>query len=265
MRKSIGIGGLLLVLIISVMGQAVLAQEPVATTFWVHRSANIRSEPTTAGGESTIIVTARRGEQLSVLGKVIGEIPAGWRDNGIWYVVQLSNNKVGYVYSALVAHFISPPQGDEGSVQDEPLITGSEGFKTKIRDALRLLRDRDAEMFAFVNKWLDEIIEGIYSCQRVRGESIALIGLNCINAGKSALASTLVHEACHAMRGVRGLVSGGLAGERACLRIELETLRAIDPHNRHLAEREKVYENIEERVCQWWRLTFNKKQCLAIP
>ena len=183
-----------------VMGQALRAQEPVVTTFfWVHRSANIRSEPTTAGDNSTIIATARRGEQLSVVDEVTGEIPAGWQDNDIWYIVQLSNDEVGYVYSALIARNLPAPQGDEGSVQDEgtvlgePLITGSEGFKTKIRDALRLLRDRDAEMLAFVNKWLDGIIEGFYSCKVPRGESVASIGMNCINAGKSALASTLVH------------------------------------------------------------------------
>ncbi len=250
-----------------VMGQVVQAQEPVATTFWVHRSANIRSEPTTAGGDSTIIATAAGGEQLSVVNEVAGEIPAGWQDNDVWYVVQLSDNEVGYVYSALVTRFLPTPQGgddNESSVENEPLITGSESFKTKIRASLRLLRDRDPDSYAFVNEWLDGIVEGFYTCKQVRGESIASIGMACMRY-KAILAVAIVHEACHVMRSGSGLVSGGLPGERACLGMELEALRAIDPHNRHLARGEKLHRNIEEAVCQWWTYTFNKTQCFTMP
>ena len=43
-----------------------------ALTFCVYEKANIRSEPSTAGGESTIIRTAERGEPLIVVdGKLV--------------------------------------------------------------------------------------------------------------------------------------------------------------------------------------------------
>ncbi len=253
------------------MVQVVQAQEPVTTTFWVHRAANIRTEPTTAGGNSTIIATTPRGEQLSVVGEVDGEIPTGWQNNDVWYIVQLNDDEVGYVYSALVARNLPAPQGDEGSLQDEgtvlgePLLTGSESFKTKIRASLRLLRDRDPDSYAFVNEWLDGIVEGFYTCKIVRGTSIASIGISCMRSGKVILAVALVHEACHVMRSESGLVSSGLLGERACLGMELETLRTIDPHNHNLARGERMHRNIEEAVCQWWRPTFNKQQCQALP
>ena len=256
---------LLFLLLFFTTAQLVQAQEPAPTVFWVHRVANIRSEPTTAGGDSTIVATAMRGEQLNVVDEVTGEIPSGWHDNDIWYVVQLSDDEVGYVYSALVAGFLLPPQGNEDNVLIEPLIIGSESFKVEIRDALNLLRDRDSESYAFVNEWLDGIVESFYICRVVRGETVARIGINCMRYGRTILAVTLVHEACHVMRSEKGLISGGLPGERACLGMELETLRVIDPHNRNLARGEKFYRNIDEDVCQWWRYTFNKRQCLAMP
>ena len=258
---------LLLVSLIFAGLQPVLAQEPVITTFWVQRGANIRSEPTTAGGESTIIATAARGEQLSVVDEVVGEIPTGWQDNDIWYIVQLSDDEIGYVYSALIAQIAPPQQGiddNESSVENEPLITGSDSFKIKIRAALRLLRDRDPDSYDFVNEWLDGIIQGFYTCKRVRREPVASIGMACMRY-RSILAVVLVHEACHVMRSTMGFISGGLVGERACLGMEIEALQIVDPHHYLLPRAQQLHRNIEESVCQWWTYTFNKTLCFALP
>lgn len=80
-------------------------EETLGTLFWVHNFATIRNEPSTAGGDTTVIRTAGRNEQLFVLGEESGEVPAGWRDNATWYIVQLDDGNTGYVYSALIAPF----------------------------------------------------------------------------------------------------------------------------------------------------------------
>ncbi len=216
-----------------------------------------------------MLQTARQGEQISVIGVVKGEIPAGWEDNDNWYVVKLNDGTTGFVYSALVSS--SPPisvASNTGVVSNTGshtiLITGPESFKANIKSALDLLKNRDPDSYEFVGTWLDTIIEGYVSCQYVGGAT-ARIGMGCLRAGWSALAATIVHEACHAMRTETGLQSKGLIGERACLTRELETLRAIDPGHSQLAQREKVLRNIGEGVCQWWRLTFNRQRCLALP
>lgn len=243
-----------------------IAQESTATTFWVYRSANIRSEPTTAGGRTTVIRTARQGEALSVVGAVRGEIPAGWEDNDGWYVVELDDGETGYVYSALVT-VLRPraSSGSTGETYNEPLITGSDSFKARIRDALSLLRDRNPGAYSFVNKWLGRIMQGGYYCMVIKGTTTISMGMNCMRHGRTILAVALVHEACHVQRWKEGLVPGGLIGERACLGMEIEALRVVDPHHRDLPRAEHLHRNMDNPVCQGWKPTWNKRQCFALP
>ena len=67
-----------------------------------------------------------------------------------------------------------------------------------------------------------------------------------------AVAATLAHEACHVHRWRKGKVPGGLVGETACTRIEIQTMKDIGAPGWLIANEEHLLANISNPAYQWW-------------
>lgn len=226
-----------------------------ALTFCVNEKANIRSEPSTAGGESTIIRTAVRGEPLIVVDGVIGEIPAGWQNNIFWYELRDGS----YVYSGVVRP--CPPPLSARNVSREPNVYETGEDEERIRDILNLLRDKNSELYAFTQ------MEGItidsgprsYCAGRAFRRKVELwMGEHC---SREYLATILIHEYCHIWQYEEDLSKNPFLRERACMRLTIIAGFALGL-DREVLERDQIkLKHIRKPECQWWKETWDSDQC----
>ena len=130
-------------------------------------------------------------------------------------------------------------------------LDGSGAFQGRIKDALRLLLDREPRWYSFA-------ISGLTVIRERPGRSASVSAWNGtmkVDASRYPLfdlAAIIVHEACHAHRYKDGLVSGGYHGERDCTEKEVEVLRKLAPGSSQLAHEEWLLANMQDTDDQWW-------------
>ena len=226
-----------------------------ALTFCVNEKANIRSEPSTAGGDSTIIRTAVRGEQLIVVDGLIGEIPAGWQNNIFWYELRDGY----YVYSGIVRP--CPPPLSPNTAVHEPRINEVPDNEIKISSILNLLRDKNSELYAFVQVEGVTIEAGPHAACAGGAflKKIELwMGEHC---SREYMAAILVHEYCHIWQHEEGLSKNLLRRERACLRLNIIAGFALGLDRKVLERDQMRLKHISKPECQWWKKTWDRDKC----
>lgn len=139
-------------------------------------------------------------------------------------------------------------------------IDGSEAFVIRVDAALDLLNYRALNWYAYVISGLDRVREipersdrGVYVRRRTYELQLSWLSREWQGDAPTVwFASALVHEACHVHLYEAGLPFSGLEGERACLQMQIEALRALNPGDKHLFGFPALLENIENREYQWW-------------
>ena len=137
------------------------------------------------------------------------------------------------------------------------IMEGSEGFKTTMDAALKLLRARSPHWYAYT-------LDGLSKIREVAGDKIRVSsrsgdnrwGTNTgvlIRRDISALAALLAHEACHVHRRRSGqFPTGGVVGETACVQLEIQVLDVVGPNPSRRDWLLYVLENIHDPAVQWW-------------
>lgn len=137
------------------------------------------------------------------------------------------------------------------SIESGIRLDGSAEFRSRIKDALKLLLDREPRWYAYA-------ISGLTVIRERPGRSASVESWNGtmkVDANRYALfdlAAIIVHEACHAHRHSDGLESGGYHGERDCTQREVEVLRKLGPGTPQLAREEWLLANMQDTDNQWW-------------
>ena len=138
-------------------------------------------------------------------------------------------------------------------------IEGSEAFVAKIEQALDILKRRSPYWYDYSIRGLDKIKEvpaSVHAGVHVAGRIFNISPIHMVDRpGERAaiwLAGIIVHDACHVHQFEAGLPYAHLAGERACLEIQLEALSLIYPNTRDPFGLRVVLENIEDPEYQWW-------------
>ncbi|MCY4009320.1 MAG: hypothetical protein OXF22_06165 [Anaerolineaceae bacterium] len=226
-----------------------------ALSFCAKGMANIRSEPSTAGGEGTVIRKAEREEPLTVIDGVVGEMPAGWYDNVFWYELEDGS----YVYSGVVRP--CPPPLAARDVSLEPNVSGSEEDEERIRDVLNLLRVQNSELYAFTQIeriTIDSGPRSLCAGRAFRRKIELWMGEHC---SREYLATILIHEYCHIWQFEEGLSRDPFLRELACMRLTLIAGFALGLDREVLARDQIKLKHIREPECQWWKATWDSDQC----
>ncbi|MCY3936587.1 MAG: SH3 domain-containing protein [Chloroflexi bacterium] len=251
---------LLAILLLHISAPSAVAQESArpsefALSFCVYERANIRSEPSTAGGESTIIRTAGAGEPLIVVDGVIGELPAGWQNNIFWYELRDGS----YVYSGIVIP--CPPPLSARNVSREPNVYETGEDEERIRDVLSLLRVQNSELYAFTQIeriTIDSGPRSLCAGRAFRRKIELWMGEHC---SREYLATILIHEYCHIWQFEEGLSRDPFLRELACMRLTLIAGFALGLDREVLARDQIKLKHIREPECQWWKATWDSDQC----
>ena len=226
-----------------------------ALTFCVYEKANIRSEPSTAGGESTIIRTAERGEPLIVVDGMIGELPPGWRNNIFWYELRDGS----YVYSDIVIP--CPPPLSARNVTREPNVYETGEDEARIRDVLNLLSDQNSELYAFTQIeriTIDSGPRSLCAGRAFRRKIELWMGEHC---SREYLATILIHEYCHIWQYEEGLSRDPFLRELACMRLTIIAGFALGLDREVLARDQIKLKHIGKPECQWWKETWDSDLC----
>ena len=138
-------------------------------------------------------------------------------------------------------------------------IEGSAAFVAKIERALDILKRRAPAWYDFAIRGLDkikEVPESVHTGVDVLGKTSNISPIHTVDrpGDRTAawLAGIIVHEACHVHQFAAGLPYSHLAGERACLTVQIEALALIYPHARDPFGLRVVLENIDNPAYQWW-------------
>lgn len=228
-----------------------------ALTFCVIEKANIRSEPSTAGGVPTIIRTALRGESLIVVDGAMGEIPAGWQHNAFWYELQDGY----YVYSGIVSP--CPPLLSPNAAVHEPRIIEAAANEITIRDVLNFIRDQNSELYVFTQVAGVTIEVGnrpVCAAGAFLKKIELWLGEHC---SREYMATILVHEYCHIWQHEEGLTRDTLRRERACLRLNIIAGFALGLDRNVLVKDQIRLKHIHKPECQWWKRTWDEAVCLS--
>ena len=139
------------------------------------------------------------------------------------------------------------------------IIEGPENFVSRVKEVLRLLENRSPQWYAYALRGLDKVRlvqEPNVSSIRARTRTWRVSPDRFFNRtgerGTISLASSMVHEACHAHRYLAGLKSGGYEGETACLRVQIEATETFDTLGGRVSGLRHVLENIDDPEYQWW-------------
>lgn len=136
------------------------------------------------------------------------------------------------------------------------IVEGPGAFIARITAILRLLRDRVPHWYSYVLEVLTKIEPKSDTYVTVWFDSghvkWGIDGWTYRQANMPALASIMVHEACHVHRRRSGQKAGGVEGELACTKIELDALNELDPGNRWGNTLRHRIENIHDPAVQWW-------------
>ena len=224
-------------------------------TYCAHERANIRREPSTAGGESTILRTAGTGEPLIVVDGVMGEIPAGWQNNAFWYELRDGS----YVYSGVVLP--CPPPLSARNASHEPKVYETEEDEARIRALLTMISDTNSELYAFTQIegiTIDSVPRSFCAGRAFRRKIELWMGEHC---SRVYLATILIHEYCHIWQFEEGLSRDPFLRERACMRLTLIAGFALGL-DRDVLERDQIkLKHIHQPECQWWKDTWDSDQC----
>lgn len=129
-------------------------------------------------------------------------------------------------------------------------------FGSKISAALNMLRVRASHWYHYTVGALTNIQEVSGNKIRVNnrtGETSWGAGTHIVQYGSvESVAALLVHEACHVQRRRAGKEPGGVAGEAACLGMEIEVLKLLGGYGSRLPYLETLRANIRNPAYQWW-------------
>lgn len=138
-------------------------------------------------------------------------------------------------------------------------IEGSAAFVAKIERALDILKRRAPAWYDYVMRGLDKIKEvptSVHTGVHVAGRIFNISPIHTVDrAGDRTaawLAGIIVHDACHVHQFAAGLAYSHLAGERACLEVQIEALALIYPNAQDPFGLRVVLENIDNPAYQWW-------------
>ncbi|MDE2858954.1 MAG: SH3 domain-containing protein [Chloroflexota bacterium] len=138
-------------------------------------------------------------------------------------------------------------------------IEGNKAFVAKIERALDILKRRAPAWYDYSIRGLDKIKEvpaSVHTGVHVAGRTFNISPIHTVDrpGERTALwlAGIIVHDACHVHQFEAGLAYSHLAGERACLEIQLEALALIYPNTRDPFGLRVLLENIEDPEYQWW-------------
>ncbi|MCY4106338.1 MAG: SH3 domain-containing protein [Chloroflexi bacterium] len=231
-----------------------------ALSFCAKGVANIRSEPSTAGGEGTVIRKAEREEPLTVIDGVVGEMPAGWYDNVFWYELEDGS----YVYSGVVRP--CPPPLAARDVSLEPNVSGSEEDEERIREIFQMLSEKNSELYAFTQ--IEGVTIGIGPHLNCAGRAnlryVSLLMRDWERCTKEFFATILIHEYCHVWQFEEDMIRDIFLFEQACLRLALIAGFALGlvGEERQVMVREQIkLKHLHEPECQWWKFTYDGYRC----
>ncbi|MCY4022231.1 MAG: hypothetical protein OXF32_02165 [Anaerolineaceae bacterium] len=150
-------------------------------------------------------------------------------------------------------------QNDHCDVPAGFIIEGPPNFLARVKEVLRFLESRSPQWFSYAMSGLDKIRmvdEPGVSSIRARTRTWRIAPDRFFNRtgarGVIRLASSMVHEACHAHRYMAGLQSGGYVGEKDCLRVQIEATETFDNFGGHVSWLRNLLANIDDPEYQWW-------------
>ncbi len=141
------------------------------------------------------------------------------------------------------------------------MVIGGKGFISQMEDALDLLRRRAPQWYNYTVSGLARIVQRLESDvpgMDVGTRTFYLDYTDHYPQGYTAwqhisnTAAMLTHEACHQHRADLGLEPGGYPGEKACLAIQIETLKAINAPRFWIDSYQDTLDNIDDPARQWW-------------
>ena len=141
------------------------------------------------------------------------------------------------------------------------IIEGGAGFISQMEDSLETLRTRAPHWYDYTISGLNRIVQRLSSDNpgmHVDSKTFYLDYTDEYPAGFdpwlhiSNSAAMLAHEACHAHRHYAGLESGGYPGEKACLGVNIEVLKAVNAPGHWIAIYQRLLDNIDDPANQWW-------------
>lgn len=141
------------------------------------------------------------------------------------------------------------------------MIIGGGGFISQMEDALDVLRRRAPHWYSYTVGGLARIVQRLESDvpgMDVGTRTFYIDYTDHYPQGYTAwqhisnTAAMLTHEACHQHRADQGLEPGGYPGEKACLGIQIEALKAINAPRFWIDSYQDTLDNIDDPARQWW-------------
>ena len=145
-----------------------------------------------------------------------------------------------------------------GKCEHQVSIEGSDGFKTMLYEALKLLREQSPHWYVYIINALPKIREVAGSQLWVytyRGEVEWGRDYNIwMRQEYDLVAGALAHEACHVYNARSGQfhIDDELGDERACVQIEIQVLQEIGSDPRDIRDQQNLLANMHKPECQWW-------------
>lgn len=141
------------------------------------------------------------------------------------------------------------------------VIIGGDGFIRQMEESLDVLKNRSPHWYNYTIAGLARIVQRLESDipgMDVRAKTFYLDYINEDPPGFthwehiSNTAAMLSHEACHTHRYLEGLEPGGYPGEKACLTLQIEVLKAINAPSFWINSYQHTLDNIDNPEFQWW-------------
>ena len=141
------------------------------------------------------------------------------------------------------------------------IVVGGEGFIRQMEDSLDVLKNRSPHWYNYTVSGLAKIVQRLESDIPGMDVGTRTFYLDYTNEDPpgytywqhiSNSAAMLSHEACHQHRQDQGLESGGYPGEKACLALQIDVLKAISAPSFWINSYQHTLENIDNPEYQWW-------------
>lgn len=141
------------------------------------------------------------------------------------------------------------------------IIVGGQGFIRQMEDSLDVLKNRSPHWYNYTISGLAKIVQRLESDIPGMDVNTRTFYLDYTDENPpgytywqhiSNSAAMLSHEACHQHRHDQGLEAGGYPGEKACLALQIDVLKAINAPAFWINSYQHTLDNIDNPEYQWW-------------